>query len=106
MEGCSIEIEPLYRVTLVVEDLGWVELNFDVPLFAKFCWGSWEFCRIGWAARQENGTSNQSQPNPGPQPPVSHCRLDFTIGLVLILFYKFHAKGTDPRSFQHTDLQF
>ena len=29
-----------YRVTQVVADLGWVDLNFDVPLSALFCWGS------------------------------------------------------------------
>ena len=38
-----------YRVTLVVADLGWVDLNIEVPLSAKFCW---EFGRTGYAARQ------------------------------------------------------
>ena len=27
----------MYRVTLVVADLVWVDLNFDIPLSAKFC---------------------------------------------------------------------
>ena len=45
-----------YRATLVVADLGWVDLNFDIPLSAKFCWGSWEFGRTGRVARQDDGT--------------------------------------------------
>ena len=46
----------VYRVTLVVADLGWVDLIFDIPLSAKFCWGSWEFGRTGRVARQDDGT--------------------------------------------------
>ena len=40
----------------MVADLGWVDLNFDIPLSAKFCWGSWEFGRTGRVARQDDGT--------------------------------------------------
>ena len=29
----------LNKVTLVVEDLGWVDLYFDIPISARFCWG-------------------------------------------------------------------
>ena len=34
-----------YRVTLLVAnlDLGWVGLDFDVPLSAGLCLGRWEF---------------------------------------------------------------
>ena len=51
-----------YRVTLVVADLGWVGMNFKVPLSAQFCLGCWEFDRTGCAARQDHGTS-ESKPN-------------------------------------------
>ena len=34
----------MYRVTLVVANLGWVDLT--VPLSAKLCWGQWEFGRV------------------------------------------------------------
>ena len=47
----------IYRVTLVVADLGWVDLYFDVPMSARFCWGQWGFGRTGWAAGQDDGTS-------------------------------------------------
>ena len=64
----EIAMQPLYRVTLVVADLGWVDLNFDVPPYAQFCWGQWEFGRTVWAAGQDDGTSESksTQPNPGP----------------------------------------
>ena len=45
----------MYRVTLVVADLGWVDLNFDIPLSSKFQ-GSWEFGRTGRVIRQDDGT--------------------------------------------------
>ena len=46
----------MYRATLVVADLGWVDLIFDIPLSAKLCWGSREFGRAGRVARQDDGT--------------------------------------------------
>ena len=42
-------------MTLVVADLGWVDFNFDIPLSAIFCWGSWESGRTGRIAGQDDG---------------------------------------------------
>ena len=53
-----------YRVTLVVVDLGWVDLYFDVPMSARFCWGQWGFGRTGWAAGQDDGTSESKSTQP------------------------------------------
>ena len=50
------EITPDYRVTLVVADLGWVDLKFYIPLSAKFGWGTWESGRTCRVARQDDGT--------------------------------------------------
>ena len=55
---------PVYRVTLVVADLGWVDLYFDVPMPARFCWGQWGFGRTGWAAGQDDGTSESKSTQP------------------------------------------
>ena len=48
----------------MVADLSWIDLNFDIPLSAKFCWGRWEFGRTGRVARQDDGTykSKSTQP--------------------------------------------
>ena len=46
----------MYRATLVVADLGWFDLIFDIPLSAKSCWGSREFGRTGRVARQDDET--------------------------------------------------
>ena len=51
----------------MVADLGWVDLNFDIPPSAKLCWGSWEFGRTGRtgrAAGPDDGTykSKATQP--------------------------------------------
>ena len=54
----------LYRATLVVADLGWVDLNIDVPLPAKFCEGRWELGRTGYAARQDDGASTSKSTQP------------------------------------------
>ena len=46
-----------YRVTLVVANLGWVDLNLPLPLSAQLCCGQWGFGRIGWVAKQDDETS-------------------------------------------------
>ena len=56
--------EAHYRVTVVVENLGWVDLNFNVLLSAQFCWGSWELGRSGWVAKQDDGTSKSESTQP------------------------------------------
>ena len=47
----------------MVADLGSADLNFDVPLSAQNCLGSMKFGRSGWAAKQDDGTS-QIKVNP------------------------------------------
>ena len=42
-----------YRVTPVVAYLGWVDLDFDVPLSAGFCIGRWEIGRTCWLYGQD-----------------------------------------------------
>ena len=66
---CSI-----YRVTLVVADLGWVDFDLDVqtscpvaqPILPKFLSAQAEL-GIQW------NEQNHSQPNPGPRPLESPC---------------------------------
>ena len=55
-----------YRVTLVVANLGWVDLNLDVvcPTLLQPM-GVWQ--------RMMMEHPNQSQPNPGSRPPASPC---------------------------------
>ena len=43
-------------MTLVVAYMGWVDLDFDVPLSPRFCLGRWELGKTGWAAGQDDGT--------------------------------------------------
>ena len=54
----------LYRVTLVVAYLGWVDLNLDVQLSAGFCLGRWEFGRTGYTSGKDNGTSKSKSTQP------------------------------------------
>ena len=63
---CQGARPPLYRVTLVVADLVWVDLYFDVPIpmSARFCWGQWGYGRTGWAAGQYDGTSELKSTQP------------------------------------------
>ena len=63
----------LYRVTLVVSDLGWVDFDFYVPsscLAALPVLPNSQLPKQNWASM---GYQNSSQPNPGPRPPVSPC---------------------------------
>ena len=47
----------LSQVTLGVANLGWVDLNIDVPLSAKICLGQWQFGIIGGEAKQDDRIS-------------------------------------------------
>ena len=51
----------IYRVTLVVVDLGWVDLYFDVPMSARFSWGQWYLAEL---AGQDDGTSESKTTQP------------------------------------------
>ena len=53
-----------YRVTLVVAYMGWVDLDFKVPLSAGFCLGRWEFGRTGYTSGKDNGTSKSKSTQP------------------------------------------
>ena len=53
-----------YRGTLVVADLGWLDFNLDIPLSAKFRWGSREFGGTDRAARQYDGTQKSESTHP------------------------------------------
>ena len=50
----------VHHVTYV----GWVDLDFDVPLSARFCLGRLEFGRTGWAGGQDDGTSKFKSTQP------------------------------------------
>ena len=50
----ALVVSQVYRVTLSVANLGWIDLNLDVPLLAKICLGQWEFGIIGWGAKQDD----------------------------------------------------
>ena len=43
----------------MVANLGWVDLNLDVPLSAQLCWGQWEFGRIGWVAKHDDDDDDE-----------------------------------------------
>ena len=45
----------------MVANLGWVDLNLDVPLSAHICWGKLEFGRIGFVVKHNDGTSKSTQ---------------------------------------------
>ena len=50
--------------TNVVADLGWVDLDFDVPLSHGFWLGWWELGKSGCAAGQDDGTSKSKSTQP------------------------------------------
>ena len=56
-----------YTVTQVVSYLGCVDLDFVVPLSARFCLGRpgrWEFGKTGWAGGQDDGTHKSKSTQP------------------------------------------
>ena len=60
-----------YRVTLVVEYLGWDDYNFGHSTVRLFLPGRGELGRIGWVAEQGGGTSKSM--STGTRPPESPC---------------------------------
>ena len=65
----------VYRVTLQVSDLGWVDFSLDVPPVFQSCsaYPAYPSSALVDLGRQWN-SQNQSQPTQGPKPAASPCR--------------------------------
>ena len=69
--------------------LGCVNLNFDIPLSAKFCSGGWELGRTGREARQDNGTlkSKSTQPRSETTSVTLYCNWELAATCLNVLSF-------------------